>query len=68
MPQIVCRGAGRDIDVIFVNKRFAALRLSNAEAGGCRFFGKLFNTRADRTILLPWSSRTPAIRQLIYGG
>lgn len=59
---------GHEADVIFINKQFAVLRLSNAETCGYQFFSELFNVYADRTILLPWSSHVPAIRQLIFGG
>ena len=60
--------SGHEADVIFINKQFAVLRLSNAEKGGCQFFSELFNAYEDRTILLPWSFHVPAIRQLIFGG
>lgn len=50
-----CGKTGREVNVIFINKQFAALRLSNAKADKCQFFRELFNACADRTILLPWS-------------
>lgn len=50
-----CGESGREVGVIFINKQFAALRLSNAKADKCQFFRELFNAYADRTILLPWS-------------
>jgi len=73
LPTTDCQGfswgeSGPEANVIFINKQFVVLRLSNAETGGCEFFSELFNAGADRTILLPWSSRVPAIRQLIFGG
>ena len=58
----------RAVDVIFINIGLAALRLSNAEAGRSKISACIFNALADRTILPRWSSRAPAIRQLIFDG